>query len=779
MARTLIVPGVSVETRFDVPPPLPSRSGILGAVGIVDRIPSDSELRGVTTMPELLDRFGPASRFSFPEVGDAIANGVSEVFVSPVDPRSGTPAELTILDDESQAVAVLRARAVGPWGNDLAARIVRTLTTDGRTVRRMSLEILHRGTTIERFDNLVFDATRENDFFETINRDSTLVVALDPDLMTDLPAHDAGLVAFQDSGAQPARGRLVAGADTLINITAAEPGERGNRIAISVAPGRASRNFAGAAAAPSIRISARTPGAPGALVAVGITGDAAAVVIEVQDSAGNVRSYGGGASPIDSVARLLAALAADPAIIVTRRGDVLPMPTAGRQTLQPTVTVTVASEGVDTQDFADLESATAIAGALDASPMLVAALNAGADGTRLPDAGAPNANFLSGGRDDGPARRYHGQDNPGADVLELIPAPGADAAATRMQFAAGTLAGTDRLRLGMQLPGGFVEQENFDNLSMDPDNPGYLPATLAASSNLVRAHDLFVRRGASHLPAASLAPQRFTGGTMPSLGAWQAAIDALSAVTDVDLVLAGLQGWRDTALSHVDVQRALSAHATTQSDLARNRIALASVNPATQADPAAILQHAADVANRRLILIAPGGADGAIAGLLGHLDVFQSPTFKTIGSISARIVPYSDSDLNTLVGPDGNVCVVITRRGRGTICVKGIASDGFQISVLRTADRCVREVSKIADRFIGQLNNAEQRGALRQMIVDTFTQMERDGALVPSMDGKDPAFQVALYGSQTDVAAGILRIDIAVRPVRAIDYVYATIRVKN
>ena len=266
---------------------------------------------------------------------------------------------------------------------------------------------------------------------------------------------------------------------------------------------------------------------------------------------------------------------------------------------------------------------------------------------------------------------------------------------------------------------------------------------------------------------------------MPSLGAWQAATDALAAVSDVDLLLAGLQGWRDMALSHVDVQRALSAHATTQSDLARNRIAIASVNPATHDNQAAVLQHAAEVASRRLVLVAPGGAEGAIAGLLGHLDVFQSPTFKNIGSISARLVPYSNSDLNALVGPDGNVCVVISRRGRGTICVKGIASDGFQISVLRTADSCVREVSKIADRFIGQLNNAEQRGALRQMIVDTFTQMERDGALVPSLDGKDPAFQVALYGSQTDFATGILRIDIAVRPVRAIDYVYATIRVKN
>ena len=51
--------------------------------------------------------------------------------------------------------------------------------------------------------------------------------------------------------------------------------------------------------------------------------------------------------------------------------------------------------------------------------------------------------------------------------------------------------------------------------------------------------------------------------------------------------------------------------------------------------------------------------------------------------------------------------------------------------------------------------------------------------LVRSMDGKDPAFRVEIYGSQTDFAAGILRVDIAVRPVRAIDYVYATIRVQN
>lgn len=779
MARVLIVPGVSVETRFDVPPPLPSRSGILGAIGIVDMAPGAGELTGITTSVELFERFGPATRYSFPEVVDAIANGVSEVFVSAVDPRSGAPASLALRDDENQPVALLRARAAGPWGNDLGARVVRTMAEDGRTVRRLSLEISLRGTPVERFDNLVFDTTQPRDFFATINRDSTLVVALDPVLMTDLPAHDADVVTFTDSPAQAATGRLVAGADTLVNVTVAQPGARGNRTSLLVAAGHAMRTFPGAADAPSISVLARTAGDAGTGISFGVTGDASAVVVQVQDAQGNVRSYGGAGAVLDSVAALVSALAADPAVRVVRQGDVLPAATAGRLALARTVSVIVAAEGTSTTELADLDSADAIVAALDALPSMVAILAPGADGTRLPDVGATNAQFLAGGRDAGPAHAYAGQENPGETVVEIRPAPGADAAAARFRVLAGTTAGTVRLTAGRMEAGAYVEVESFDNLSMDPDDSRYLPVVLENESNILRAADSFVRRGASHLPSGSLAPQRFTGGAMPSLAAWQAATDALAGVSDVDLVLAGLQGWRDASLDHAAVQSGLGAHAAQQAELARPRIALGGVNPATQRDTSAILAQAAVVASRRFILVAPGGAEGAVAGLLGRLDVFQSPTFKTLGTVGVPLVPYSDSDLNRLVGPDGNVCVVTSKRGRGTIVVKGIAADGFQINVLRTADRCVREVSKIADRFIGQLNNSEQRVALRQMIVDTFTQMERDGALVPSMDGKDPAFRVEIYGSQTDFAAGILRVDIAVRPVRAIDYVYATIRVQN
>jgi hypothetical protein len=56
--------------------------------------------------------------------------------------------------------------------------------------------------------------------------------------------------------------------------------------------------------------------------------------------------------------------------------------------------------------------------------------------------------------------------------------------------------------------------------------------------------------------------------------------------------------------------------------------------------------------------------------------------------------------------------------------------------------------------------------------------MESEGALVPSTDGKEPPFLVDVYSSELDFAQGIVRVNIAVRPVRAMDYIYATIKVE-
>jgi hypothetical protein len=118
------------------------------------------------------------------------------------------------------------------------------------------------------------------------------------------------------------------------------------------------------------------------------------------------------------------------------------------------------------------------------------------------------------------------------------------------------------------------------------------------------------------------------------------------------------------------------------------------------------------------------------------------------------------------------------QRGRGIIVVKGITTSKEQISVIRTTDHAVRLVKAIGDRFIGTLNNATGRSALKEKLTEVLLQMEKEGAIVPSTDGTEPSFVVDVYSSQLDFAQGIVRVDMAVRPVRAIDYIYATVTVQ-
>ena len=774
MPRSLIVPGVSVEARFDVPPPLPARSGILGAVGVVDRQPEDGPV-GVTTTQELLDLFGPATRFAFPEAVSALVNGVSEVVVSPVAPGTGAVGSLILRDDENQDAVELRARTVGPWGNQLSARVIRTLAQDRRTIRRVSLEILHKGQSIERHDNLILRQGDANDLFTVINRDSSVVVALDPTFQTDLPVADADNVGFQDGPAQVASVVLQGAANAqLLRLSARTPGQTGNRISAQILAGRAVLALPAAANAPSLRVRATAPGAGGEGITLAVEDEAGGTkAVTVRSPGAPARTYAG----LTGIAAVVAALNSDPDVRAERLGD-LPPAAVVATSLVATRTLTVRVEGQRTTDYADLGSAQGIVDAVNADPDVTAALLGAANA--LPEASTANAAFLLGGRDAGARRRYRGRDNT-ADILELLPAPGIDSTLVRLRVEDGGLPNTVRLRVGLETDGALQPREVHEDLSLDPDSPRFLPSVLAVESAQVRAVALHptADQGVTRWPTATFAPRVFAGGRMPGIGAWQAAIDALGNEDSVDLLLAGLQDWQDDNLSGIMVQQALLGHARAQADNAKPRIAIGSVRPAANKDTDALIAHRDEVSDRRFVLVAPAGTEGAMAGLLGHIEYFVSPTFKTVAQPGAPLVPYSESQLNELVGPDGNICVITQRKGRGTICVKGIATDGFQISVVRVADRCIREVNAISQRFIGELNNAEQRTALEQMIKATFTQMERDGALVPSVDGKSPAFQVLVYASQNDSAGGIVRVDIAVRPVRAIDYIYATIRVKN
>jgi Phage tail sheath protein subtilisin-like domain len=393
--------------------------------------------------------------------------------------------------------------------------------------------------------------------------------------------------------------------------------------------------------------------------------------------------------------------------------------------------------------------------------------------TQLPSTNAGVA--LTGGHNRGPALAL-GADAASDPLLELVPAPKAtgdyEVAVTQ---GTSTIDGATPV-VALDVFANGAAAESYANLTLDPDDVRYLPAVLAGSSLLLRAKDLSVRSRTSSLPRGP-AGYPLVDGIAPSTDDYQDALDRLEGAEEVDLVIAAVARELVDDADVRTVHQAVVAHCTKMADVARNRIGLGSVTAGEAATVSGVLDHADDVRSDHFVLVAPNGLEAAVAGLLGRQDYFESPTFKTIASPEATPGSYTDAQLEQLIL--GNVAVVNERRRRGVIVVKGLLTSGMQINVRRTANKAVRDVQALAERYIGLLNNEGSRRALLQQVTALLGQMERDGALVPSTDGQNPAFAAAVYSSQNDAALGIVRIDIAVRPVRAIDYVFATILLQN
>jgi len=562
----LVVPGVRVEARFDVLPPLPAPSGIVGIAGIVDRAPTGGELITVSKVAEIRDLLGPGTEVSMPELVHALGNGASEAVIAAV--AGGSPAAVDLLNADGAPAVRMRARSNGTWGNQIIAE-VRGITNAAGTPVRVGLQFLIGGRVVERFDDLRVEPGAPDDLIDNLNARSRLVVALDPGFEGVAPA--SGVYTFDDEGG-PADVPEAAGTRALLQLNVAD----------GTSP--------------------------------------AGLRVEIETSADGRRS------------------------------------------------------------------------------------------------------------------------------------------AVRV------------------FQGGL--QEQYVDLVMDPDSDRYLPYVLLKQSQRVRVRVMSSLAPAARLPAATVEPAEFEGGTSPDLAAYRAAIDRLGDDPRIDLVLASIEPTRDGA-EVSQIHQALLAHSVRMADDGAPRIAFGSVTAAEQGDLARIKDHAAAVRNRRFVLVSPAGSEGYVAGMIGRLAPQVSPTFKGVPLPGKAPAAYRESELNRLLGPGLNILVVQERAERGVVVLRGIDTTGDQISVTRVADQAIRETKAIAEGFIGELNSEEARIALRQQLVATFTRLERAGALVPSTDGKDPAFVVDVYSTQLDFAQGIVRIDIAVRPARAIDYVYATIRVKN
>lgn len=561
----LVVPGVRVEARFDVLPPLPAPSGIIGAVGIVDRMPAGDALIGVTKVGELREIFGPGIESTMPEVAHALANGASEAVISPV--KGGKPASLRLRNKSSTVAVILRCRSNGKWGNDLAAEVRET--SSGTDIIRVSIKLYRKGVLVESFDDLQTNENAPDFLYDTINRRSRYIVAIDPGFETQVELKDITELALDTNA--PAIVKSAADKDVF-------------------------------------RISA--------------------------------------------------------------------------------------AEGVD------------------------------ATGLKVTVITNSNTNDVD------------------IDVFQN----------------------------GLQ--------ERFRDLTLDPDSDNYLPDALLTQSRLIRVRPAKSLEGQDAFPRSTGGPQPFEDGDSPDVTAYRDAIEKLADDTRIDLVIASIEPGRSNEDVH-QIHQALLAHAVSMADAGAPRIAFGSVTADEQKDLTKVRNHAALVRNRRFVLVSPAGADGAVAGMVGRMNPQDSPTFKGVPLFGVKPARYSESTLNRLLGPAVNLLVVQDRAGRGVVVLKGIDTTGDQISVTRVADQAIRATKATAENFIGQLNTEDARVALKQQLVSTFIRMERDGAIVPSTDGKDPSYVVDVYSTQQDFAQGIVRIDIAVRPVRSIDYIYATLRVKN
>jgi hypothetical protein len=340
----------------------------------------------------------------------------------------------------------------------------------------------------------------------------------------------------------------------------------------------------------------------------------------------------------------------------------------------------------------------------------------------------------------------------------------------------GVIKGTASGSVGMQVTNG-VTFEVFDNLVTDKTSDTYVVDLLNNRSKLVAATDLKKEPKASR-EAKDVKPVKknlatgeltLSGGltAKPELKDYEKALEMLEMEEDVDLVYAA-DSWDPKVHALVD------AHCQNMSKDAKNRIGIGTVGPGEAI--ADITNRMSVLASDRFVLVAPYGVAGAVAGLISKLNYYESPTFKALTGVAEIETRYTPAQLMELL--KNGVLALEARRGRGIIVEKGIMTSKEQISVMRIADHAVRGAKNVAENFIGTLNTPGGRTALREKLTEFFLSMAKEESIVPSVDLKEPPFLVDVYSSEMDFAQGVVRADIAVRPVRAMDYIYATITVE-
>lgn len=220
---------------------------------------------------------------------------------------------------------------------------------------------------------------------------------------------------------------------------------------------------------------------------------------------------------------------------------------------------------------------------------------------------------------------------------------------------------------------------------------------------------------------------------------------------------------------------ALEAHVETGENNSRDRIAVCG---ADADDVATAVANSGGVASGRFVLVAPGitaqdlalGVDvslppayaaAAVAGLIASLAVQVSPTNKVL-SVSGITKLYNDGELKQLI----NSRVLALERKNGIRVVKGISTDDAafrQISVRRIVDYAKQGTRDGSQAYIGRLNNARVRGALKATLNGFLSDMVLNEALVN--------FTLDVTATREQEIAGVCLVTMLLQPTFSIDYI--------
>ncbi len=272
--------------------------------------------------------------------------------------------------------------------------------------------------------------------------------------------------------------------------------------------------------------------------------------------------------------------------------------------------------------------------------------------------------------------------------------------------------------------------------------------------------------------------RRLSGGAWPSVDKYIAALQHLERSEGVDVVTVsippsfyGAPGRDDASKLH----DALLEHVGKTSRRAQPRLAVGTMSPHTDTPVDDATRRARRIAHDRFILAAPWGVHGAVAGLLASSSPHESPTRKPLRGVDRVSHEFSRSDRQRLV--QNGVLVVAVSPNPGAFIEKGVSTSGERLGATRIADQVLQGASSVAERFVGSPYSRSIVMAIEAAVHDYLHGLEKRGTLT-AREGS-PAYKVHAYSSDSDYEKGIVRLDIAIRPVRAIEYIYGSIVVQT